>query len=255
MAALVEALSPEFIERFARYLKSQQTLNEITPGRILREISNDAAKSQFWTFLEHVKQSDPEIRPQALALGIECALQTCKAKDSLQSIDLVWTGPDVPAPMRRSAAVLLELIRGARKDLVVVSFAAFRIADALDALESAAKRRVSMTFVLESEEESDGRYRQHGGSPFSSLAAYPNVKFFVWPHDKRPSGALLHAKAVVADGSTALITSANLTESAISSNIEIGVLVKGGDVPKRLQARVMSLIHSGDFSEIERIVR
>jgi cardiolipin synthase len=250
IATLVQTLSPDFVERFIRYLKTQVTLEDVTPGRIFREVSNDAAKSQIWTLVERIKAIEPNLSPQALAFGIECALQTGMAKDSSQSVDLVWTGPDVTAPMRRSAAVLLELIHEARIDLVIISFAAFKIADALEALESAAQRNVRLYFILESEEESDGRYQQHGHSPFSSLARYSNAKFFVWPHAKRPFGALLHAKAVVADASTALITSANLSENAISSNIEIGVLVKGGDAPKRVHDHVMSLIRSGEFSEV-----
>lgn len=250
IATLVRTLSPDFVERFTRYLKTQVTLEDITPGRIFREVSSDAAKSQIWTLVQRIKAIEPNLSPQALAFGIECALQTCIAKDSSQSVDLVWTGPDVTAPMRRSAAVLLELIRGARRDLVIVSFAAFRIADALEALESAAQRGVAMRFVLESEEQSDGRYRQHGISPFSFLAQHSNVKFFVWPRARRPSGALLHAKAVVADASAALITSANLTENAISSNIEIGVLVRGGEAPKRLHDHVTQLIGSGEFFEV-----
>ena len=39
-------------------------------------------------------------------------------------------------------------------------------------------------------------------------------------------GGVLHAKAVVADGESVFITSANLTEAAFDRNIELGLLVR-----------------------------
>ena len=59
-----------------------------------------------------------------------------------------------------------------------------------------------------------------------------------WPGASRPAvyydpraldgdgpGGVLHAKAVVADGERLFVTSANLTEAAQTSNIELGVLI------------------------------
>jgi phosphatidylserine/phosphatidylglycerophosphate/cardiolipin synthase-like enzyme len=37
----------------------------------------------------------------------------------------------------------------------------------------------------------------------------------------------MHAKAAVADSSTAFLTSANLTEAALERNMELGVLIHG----------------------------
>ena len=61
------------------------------------------------------------------------------------------------------------------------------------------------------------------------------VSFWIWPRDARPlvggRPAVLHAKAAVADESVALVSSANLTQSALSGNMELGVVVRGGSVP------------------------
>lgn len=51
-------------------------------------------------------------------------------------------------------------------------------------------------------------------------------------HD--PSHANLYAKAAIADDRLAFVTSANLTEYALDRNIELGLLVRGGAVPKLL---------------------
>ena len=52
----------------------------------------------------------------------------------------------------------------------------------------------------------------------------------------------MHAKAAIADDSVALVTSANLTDRAVSANLELGVLIRGGDVPRRLAAHFRELI-------------
>jgi len=67
-----------------------------------------------------------------------------------------------------------------------------------------------------------------------------------WPAEERPeTGAALHAKVAVIDGSTAFITSANLTKRAAGNNLEAGVLIRGGDIPERLSAHVRELRQQG----------
>lgn len=165
-----------------------------------------------------------------------------------QHVDVVWTGPLVtPVSLRRSAAVLLELIQSAQREIVCISYAAFRIPYALRALEQRTRDGVMMHFILESEEDSRGRLRRDASAAFDPLMGSPTVTFYTWPVAKRPPGALLHAKAVIVDGHSALVTSANLTENAISSNIEIGFLIKGGDAPRRIHEHVKALMAAGEF--------
>lgn len=54
----------------------------------------------------------------------------------------------------------------------------------------------------------------------------------------------MHAKAAIADDKLALVTSANLTDRAVSDNLELGVLIRGGDVPRRLEAHFRELMAS-----------
>ena len=80
---------------------------------------------------------------------------------------------------------------------------------------------------------------------------------YVWPRDERPKDVAgrhgsLHAKCAVADGQRLPVSSANLTEFALNLNMELGVRVRGGDLPKRLvdylrqlmQDRVLIPLHS-----------
>lgn len=62
---------------------------------------------------------------------------------------------------------------------------------------------------------------------------------YVWPAARRPKDAkgragVLHAKCALADRRMLLVSSANLTESAMTSNIELGLLVRGGPLPDRV---------------------
>src|SRR5262249_41995329 len=59
------------------------------------------------------------------------------------------------------------------------------------------------------------------------------------------SRAVLHAKCIVVDNKSALITSANPTPAAYERNIEVGLVLRGGDLPAQLSAHFSSLIERG----------
>ena len=245
---LTETLSHDFVKQFIGILRNSASLPDVTSIRIMRETNNVTAQDRLSHFLHGVRRVEPGITASALALGLECALTASWKQAQKQRLDVVWTGPLVSTiSVRRSAAVLLELIQKAKREIVMVSFAAFRIPDALRALESSSQSGISMHFILESGDDSQGRLRQDASFAFRSLIGKPNVHFYTWPLSKRPPGALLHAKVVIVDGNTALITSANLTENAISTNLEIGILIDGGDAPKRIHDHIKGLIAAGEF--------
>ena len=58
-------------------------------------------------------------------------------------------------------------------------------------------------------------------------------------------GAVLHAKAIVADDRAAFVTSANLTEAAFDRNIEVGVLTRDAALAAALARHFQALIDQG----------
>jgi cardiolipin synthase A/B len=98
--------------------------------------------------------------------------------------------------------------------------------------------------VLETDEAGGGTLTVDAAAAFASLNTM--VTFWVWPANKRPllttGRAALHAKAAIADDHTALVTSANLTGHGINENMELGLLVRGGPVPRRLAAHFGQLM-------------
>ena len=162
-----------------------------------------------------------------------------------QSIELVWTGPTTPAvPTRRTDQVLLDLIRGAQSDLLLVSFVAYSVGTVVKALNDATSRGVRVRVLLEAS-------TSHGGSldidPAATMRrSVPAAEIFTWKHKPEPFvGGRVHAKVAVVDGARAFITSANLTAYALEKNMEAGVLVNGGPVPKTLADHLQALMDVG----------
>ena len=182
---------------------------------------------------------------EAVALGLRAAVRAVQATRADQAVEIVWTGPQTAeVPVRLTRAVLVDVIRSATRRLVIVSFAAYKVALVVDELAAAAARGVDVRLVLETAEASGGRLEVDAADAFTSLRA--SVSFWVWPSEQRPSlpagAAALHAKAAIADHHTALVTSANLTGHGMNENMELGLIVRGGSVPRRLAAHFTQLM-------------
>jgi len=183
---------------------------------------------------------------EAVAVGLRAAVRAVQTTRADQSVDIVWTGPQTPeVPVRLTRAVLVDVIRSAAERLVVISFAAYRVALVVDELAAATARGVDVRLVLETSEASGGRLAVDAATAFASLGG-ASVSFWVWPAEQRPvlpaGTAALHAKAAIADDHTALVTSANLTGHGMNENMELGLLVRGGPVPRRLAAHFAQLM-------------
>jgi phosphatidylserine/phosphatidylglycerophosphate/cardiolipin synthase-like enzyme len=181
----------------------------------------------------------------AIALGLRAAVTAVEATRADQVVDIVWTGPQTPeVPVRLTRTVLVDVVRAATDRLVVVSFAAYKVAVVVEELAAAAGRGVDVHLVLETDEAGGGTLTVDAAAAFASLNTV--VTFWVWPANKRPllaaGRASLHAKAAIADDHTALVTSANLTGHGINENMELGLLVRGGPVPRRLAAHFGQLM-------------
>jgi phosphatidylserine/phosphatidylglycerophosphate/cardiolipin synthase-like enzyme len=182
----------------------------------------------------------PAVGGTAVAVGVRSAARAAQVEREVQRVELVWTGPTVTGiPIRHTYAVLVQVIDAARRRLTLVSFAAYTTAVVTNALRAAAARGVDVRLVL------DGG--THAQLAFATLGA--SIKLLTWPPtllpDHDPDHASMHAKCAVADADVALVTSANLTSHALDRNIELGVLITGGDGPARLADHLEGLVASG----------
>lgn len=188
-----------------------------------------------------------DVAGAAVALALESALAVREHERDAEKVDLVATGPSSPyVSIRHTRAVLLELIDRSQRELILVSYAAYKVPALVDALERARHRSVVVRLILESTADSAGALTHDGAQAFRSLR--DNVEIYVWPLEKRPEGSRLHAKVAAADGEVAFVTSANFTGHALDQNLEVGVLVTGGQMPKRLREHFHALIAGGTLA-------
>ena len=167
-----------------------------------------------------------------------------------QSVELVWTGPTTRfVPTRRTEQVLLDLIASAKTDLFLVSFVVYDVPSVVVAMNEAVARRVRTRVLVEASS-------LHGGSlsvdPAATMrASIPGAEIFAWRDREAPFiDGKVHAKVAVVDAAGAFITSANLTGHALEKNMEAGVLVNGGAVPKALADHLQALIDVGVIGRV-----
>ena len=188
----------------------------------------------------------PDVGGGGLALALSAARKAARSQEG--SVDLVWTGPaSARFPVRRTDQVLLSLIEGARQELLIVSFAVHAEPRWLQALSRAVRRGVSVTLVLET--TASGRIARDGVRMLDA-AVGQGVRVLTWD----PAGRLqntagrvgaIHAKCAVADRSAALVSSANLTEDALTLNLELGMAINGGPLPAKIAALFHDLVDQG----------
>jgi len=237
IAALVSLVSPEKVQAVAARVrrteasKAASTLPSVVGTPVASTVVEQLATAWQGT----------EVGSDELASMLLAASHVYTKAASEQSTELVWTGPTTPfVSARRTEQALLQVINSAKKSLFITSFVAYDVSTIVNALNAAAERGVSITMLLES---SQG----HGGSINIDVIGkmrglVPGAQIYAWG-DKTGDFAdgRVHAKVAVADKASCFITSANLTGYAMEKNMEAGVLISGGSVPRLLADHLVSL--------------
>ena len=152
--------------------------------------------------------------------------------------DLVWSGPEVPGlHARDTRRVYEELLRAAEHSIWVSTYVYFdgprAFADLARRMDAAPGLRVTLLLNIQrgrrdttAADQLVRRFADRFWTKDWPGASRPGVYYD--PRSLEPKGpsSVLHAKAVVADGETVFITSANLTDAGLDHNIELGVLVR-----------------------------
>lgn len=136
-----------------------------------------------------------------------------------------------------------------------MSFGVFRIPRLVSSLEQTLATGVHLRILLGDRESNGGDDMQRQCQELGKIVA-SSASVFRWTperrlRDERGHAGLMHAKAAVADSCVAFLTSANLTEAALERNMELGVLVRGGNLPLAIECLVDNLTESGEIQRIE----
>jgi cardiolipin synthase len=240
VARIALEVHPERIDALCSALGSTR------PANILPTVTS-ALGTSFPPCLVKALESALAKRPQTTSTELSSMFRAASTTASLaagaSSVEWVWTGPATGlVPIRHTAQVLTGLIDEARQRLFLVSFVAYNVHVVIDALQRATERGVRVSLLFESSKEQGGNVTVD--SPKMLKLKLPHSRFYKW--DKAASGvpptASVHAKCAVADGSLAFVTSANLSDAAMERNIELGILVRGGAVPRQLEMHLEALI-------------
>lgn len=191
-----------------------------------------------------------KVSPEELALMLLAAGHVYSRASSAQNTELVWTGPTTPfVSTRRTEQALLQVINSAERSLFITSFVAYDVSTIVKALNTASGRGVDLSMLLELSKD-------HGGSiTFDAIGKMatlvPSARLYAWRDKLDPFfDGRVHAKIAVADGKTCFITSANLTGHAMEKNMEAGVLISGGGIPKILDEHLQSLVDAKIISPV-----
>lgn len=221
------------------------------------EALSSAVPGEVRTFVDRLARAwkrAPHVSPQAVGWALRSADEMDHFHRTASTTELIWTGPLGPgSSLRRTDQALLEVIERAQRRLLVVSFAVYRHPVLEAALLAAVARGVAVSFVFESRDDSRGKF---DGDPVAALA--PALReacgFLAWPFERREATmtaggqqvwGLLHAKCALADRHLLFISSANLTGAAMTLNMELGVLIEGGMLPRQLAAHFDELVQHG----------
>lgn len=246
IAALVSLVSPEKVQAVAARVRRTDASKAATalPSVVGTPVASTVVE-QLAAAWQNTKVGSDELASMLIA-----ASHVYAKAASEQSTELVWTGPTTPfVSARRTEQALLQVINSAEQSLFVTSFVAYDVSTIVKALNAANDRGVVISMLLELSQD-------HGGSiTFDAIGKMrtlvPAAKLYAW-HEKSDSfaGGRVHAKVAVADGGMCFITSANLTGHAMEKNMEAGVLISGGNVPRLLQDHLQSLVDTKLVSRV-----
>ncbi|MFJ1731268.1 DISARM system phospholipase D-like protein DrmC [Streptomyces sp. NPDC088254] len=151
--------------------------------------------------------------PDMSGAGLALALATARSFPRPRPAQVAVSGPmSASLPTRLTSGVAVEVIRSARSSLLIASFAAHGARNVVAEIGRAVGRGVRVDLLLEESTQAS-----------AAFVALPG-QVHVW-HRVGSSG-VLHAKLIAADRHTALLGSANLTDRALSDNIELGVVLR-----------------------------
>jgi phosphatidylserine/phosphatidylglycerophosphate/cardiolipin synthase-like enzyme len=238
MTSLAEAIQHRGCEN---WLTARSLILQTLPTPEFRDTAQD--------FLDKWRMDAEQITAPIIAAILSTAAQAELTHRQNQTVELVWTGPETQnITFRQTEQAILEVVNLATKSLTLVSYAVFRIPRIQQALIAAAHRGVHIRVIVETPNRIEGQNEYDCLIALGDKVAAVSSVYY-WPLENRQKDSngkagILHVKCVVADGRCLFLSSANLTEYAFTINMELGLLVKGGKLPRQVEEHFDRLMNS-----------
>jgi phosphatidylserine/phosphatidylglycerophosphate/cardiolipin synthase-like enzyme len=224
-------------------------------AEITKRVPHHQHRDLAIAFVDRWRREAKKVDAKTVGVALQAAALSEQTHRDSQSAELVWTGPDTEqAPFRRTEQAILQVLDAAKHRITLVSFAVYRIPYVGKALVRAAMRGVKLTVIVETPDKIEGEGEYCTIQALGQEVAACSTVYF-WPKENRPLGqnnkfGILHVKCAVADGEWLFLSSANLTQQAFTINMELGMLVRGGTMPKRVEQQFDWLIQSGQLKSV-----
>ncbi len=247
IADITTDLPPGHIATWATVLMSADRPSAAVEATLIDARPGYATSRHAQQLVQAWQSTAPALPGTAVALALRSATRLQQQSASRRT-DLVISGPTSPSvPVRLTSSVVVEVIRAARRSLLIVSFAAYGVAEVIAELAAASVRGVRIDLILEGTSAAGGTLHGPTGASAAFSQLTNSATFWHWPAHRRPtagkSRSALHAKIIAADTAIALISSANLTDRALSTNLEVGVVLKDPVVTQRLVQHFEALMN------------
>ncbi len=222
----------------------------IQAGSSLTALCSADSMSGYTDTVRAIILAQDGLPDQVAAAYLRGAADGYERSEKAERIEAVWSGPSSHSvPVRSTAQALVELVSEATGELLLMTYSAKPHPPVINALTAARARGVAVAVVVETLQGAGGAIA--GTEPAAAFRHVPGIELWHWPPGARSeSGAKMHAKIAVADRRALLVSSANLTHSGVDTNIEAGVLVRGGHAPRRAAEHVTHLIAAGVLARL-----
>lgn len=252
--ALASSLPTSTAETVATAILTSSTSS--LKAEIAKRVPHHQHRDQVLAFIDNWQDEASDLDASVVGIALQtAALSEQKHRDS-QSVELAWTGPDGGGiAFRRTEQAILQILDSAKERITLVSFAVYSIPNIAKSLVKAAQRGVKLTVIVETPDKLGGE------NEYSTLRALGSEveacsSVYYWPKEKRKLSetnkpGILHVKCAVADGEWLFLSSANLTQQAFTINMELGMLVRGGTMPRRVEKQFERLIQKKTLEALD----
>jgi phosphatidylserine/phosphatidylglycerophosphate/cardiolipin synthase-like enzyme len=186
------------------------------------------------------------------------AAERATARAAEESVELVWTGPELAGSASRDTAVVVgQLFRTATRTVLLSGFVVYKGFTVFEALAARMEEIPGLEvrlFLNVGREKGDARPDDEIVAGFAKTFREKQWPGKVVPAvfydpraltSDRSERAVLHAKCVVVDGEQVFLTSANFTEAAQRRNIEAGLLLRSSGIARNLSEQFERLVNEG----------
>ena len=162
-------------------------------------------------------------------------------QDDNAKTKLILTGPISKSNVGYTMGNFMKIIESAKNEIILIGYVFNNIkgqmTPVMESLISATNRGVDIQIFFEKGNSAEELLKSWESSTKQKM---PKL-FYYKPKTKN---SVLHAKAIIVDEQTIIITSANLTGSAMQKNIELGIL-HTGEIAKEAKKIVHEWIEHG----------